>query len=165
MNVRALSQRAVRRATLLLAAGAAAACNEDFITGPNDRSVTLELRGWADTVVLGDARTVRVRVLDSRGREITGVRTQLDVGAPSVLESRLNAAGASAASLAVTSAADSVALAAARPGPATVVLTLLDPRFSTTEVPPSAVRTVSCAVAARTPATTTVAVFWTAVVV
>jgi hypothetical protein len=141
-----LPRLARRRAALLLAAAAAgvgAACNEDFVTGPRDNTVTLELAGWADTVVLGDVRTVRVRVLDAQGREVVGVPTQLDIAAAgaagartgtAVLESRLNAAGASAARLGVASATDSVALAAAGPGAATAVLTLLDPRFTTTAV-------------------------------
>ena len=167
-----------RRAALLLAAGAAgvgAACNEDFVTGPRDNAVTLELAGWADTVVLGDARTLRVRVLDARGREVVGVATQLDVATAAgsaagaagaaVLEARLNAAGASTARLAVTSATDSIAVAAARPGTAGVVLTLLDPRFTTTAVQKTATVVVAGVRAATAHDTTLTALGDTAIAV
>ena len=109
-----------RRLGIVVAAGAVVvACNEDFVTGPGQPAVTIALRNWSDTLVLGDRRPVGIVVLDSKGREIVGARVRLTLSAPTVL-------GADVSSVAT---GGTVNLSPQRTGITDISLALDDPRF------------------------------------
>jgi adhesin/invasin len=127
---------ALRRGTLatlgvVVASGAiVVACNEDFVTGPRGAELTLALRNWSDTLVLGESRPVGVLVLDSKGREVIGARVRVSIVAPTVLGTRLDTATAPIGSAVdAISSSDGVQLAPRRTGTSQITVTLADPRF------------------------------------
>lgn len=121
------SAAAVGLAALALVAG----CGEDFVTGSRRVPATVELRNWADTLVLGEQRPVRVLVRDAQGREIVDARVRWTTAGPAVA-TRPNGGTASTSFAVATS--DSVRLDAAAPGAGTATLVLDDPRFTAPDV-------------------------------
>ncbi|HEU4719736.1 MAG TPA: invasin domain 3-containing protein [Gemmatimonadaceae bacterium] len=124
---RAVVANVTRRRLTTAGAGVAAAvlavaCSEGFVTGPLQPSVTISLRDWSDTLVLGDERAVGVVVRDHKGREVIGAKVRVSLAAAAVLGADAGTVGTG----------ERVRFTPLRPGVADVTLSLDDARFDPT---------------------------------
>jgi hypothetical protein len=94
-------------------------CTDDFVSGPQKFNGSVELRNWADTLVMGDRRMVAARVLDEQSREVLDRTLDWTVVDPSLLS----------LSVSTTGDGDSVRLTALLPGATTVGVHFLDAVF------------------------------------
>jgi len=96
-----------------------AGCTDDFVSGPQKFNGSVQLRNWADTLVMGDRRMVAARVLDEQSREVLDRTLDWTVVDPSLLS----------LSVSTTGDGDSVRLTALLPGTTTVGVHFLDAVF------------------------------------
>ena len=94
-------------------------CTDDFVSGPQKFNGSVQLRNWADTLVMGDRRMVAARVLDEQSREVLDRTLDWTVVNPSLLN----------LSVSTTGDGDSVRLTALLPGRTTVGVHFLDAMF------------------------------------
>ncbi|MEA2713691.1 MAG: hypothetical protein QOK27_1652, partial [Gemmatimonadales bacterium] len=96
-----------------------AGCTDEFVSGPQKFNGSVQLRNWADTLVMGDRRMVAARVLDEQSREVLDRTLDWTVVNPSLLN----------LSVSTTADGDSVRLTALLPGTTTVGVHFLDAVF------------------------------------
>ena len=94
-------------------------CTDKFVSAPQRFNGSVELRNWADTMVMGDRRMVAARVLDEQNREVLDRTLDWSVVNPSLLS----------LSVSTTGDGDSVRLTALLPGATTVGVHFLDAMF------------------------------------
>jgi hypothetical protein len=129
-------------------------CQDDFASGPTHFTGALELRNWADTLVIGDRHSMTARLLDEQGREVLDRTFDWTVTDPSVLTLSASSTGDG----------DSVRVTTVRPGATQVaVVHLVDPQFEAGTAS-KLVSVVVAGVAVTTPDTTLAAVGDTAIV-
>jgi hypothetical protein len=119
-------------------------CTDDFVSGPQKFNGSVQLRNWADTLVMGDRRMVAARVLDEQSREVLDRTLDWTVVNPSLLN----------LSVSTTGDGDSVRLTALLPGTTTVGVHFLDALFEE-ENQSQAVSVVLAGVQVTTTATVT----------
>jgi hypothetical protein len=76
----------VRLALALAATTALPGCGEDFAPGPERLAEQLDMRNWADTLVLGESRTVVTHVMDEARRWVLDRPVEWTVATPGVLQ-------------------------------------------------------------------------------